>query len=148
MTRTIQPISIFACAFISIVGLTACDKFGHEAAEARYKKQAAEKQAEEDRKATAHIDQLLAGLRNNLKDPDSVKFRNVALKHDGISTKSGAKLDALCGEYNAKNSYGGYAGFSKFIISEDAAGKVVVMTEDDPIMWVVGNLYYSQGVCG
>lgn len=148
MTPKIRAAGFLTSCLISISSLTACDKFGHEAAEARYKKQEAAKQAEEAQKTAAYIDQLLVALRSTLKDPDSAKFRNVVLKRDGISTKSGGKLNALCGEYNAKNSYGGYPGFSKFIISEDAAGKVLVMTEEDPIGWVVGNLYYSQGVCG
>src|SRR5690606_1839783 len=36
----------------------------------------------------------------NLKDPDSAKFRN---------------QKGVCGEVNAKNSFGGYAGFVRFI---------------------------------
>ena len=40
-----------------------------------------------------------------MKDPDSAKFRNVA------ATTTGA---FVCGEVNAKNSMGGYAGFTRF----------------------------------
>lgn len=39
-----------------------------------------------------------------LKDPDSALFRN---QHDGRR--------ALCGEVNARNGMGGYAGYSRFI---------------------------------
>lgn len=39
-----------------------------------------------------------------MKDPDSVKFRNI------ISGKGG-----VCGEINAKNSYGAYNGFHAFV---------------------------------
>lgn len=43
-----------------------------------------------------------------LKDPDSAKFRDVRLKayFDGA---------VVCGQVNAKNSYGGYAGFKSFV---------------------------------
>lgn len=41
----------------------------------------------------------------NLKDPGSAEFRNVRPTADGLY---------LCGEVNAKNSYGGYVGFKKF----------------------------------
>ncbi|MDH0520842.1 hypothetical protein [Achromobacter xylosoxidans] len=47
-----------------------------------------------------------------LKDPDSAKFRN---------------QKSFCGEVNAKNSYGGYTGFKRFI----AAGKDLVVLEGD-----------------
>ncbi|MBC7860285.1 MAG: hypothetical protein H7Z39_16250 [Burkholderiaceae bacterium] len=40
-----------------------------------------------------------------LKDADSAKFRNVRSVGDGLF---------VCGEVNAKNSYGGYVGFKKF----------------------------------
>lgn len=45
---------------------------------------------------------------NILKDPDSATFRNVRLKayFDGA---------VVCGQVNAKNSYGGYAGFKSFV---------------------------------
>ena len=49
----------------------------------------------------------------NLKDPESAQFRN---------------QKGLCGEVNAKNSFGGRSGFVKFI----AAKKDLVFMEDDP----------------
>ncbi len=39
------------------------------------------------------------------KDPDSVKFR----------AESMPKLDVLCGEANAKNGYGAYGGYKRFV---------------------------------
>lgn len=47
-----------------------------------------------------------------LKDPDSADFRN---------------QKGMCGEVNAKNSFGGYAGFTRFI----AGGKDLVFMEND-----------------
>ena len=43
----------------------------------------------------------------NFKDPDSAKFRNVKVLVDGDSR-------TVCGEVNAKNSYGAYVGYTKF----------------------------------
>jgi hypothetical protein len=45
-------------------------------------------------------------LRQMMKDPESVRFRDV---HANRAT------GAVCGYYNAKNSYGGYVGESPFI---------------------------------
>lgn len=45
-----------------------------------------------------------------LKDQDSAKFRNIKF---APGEAEGAWV--MCGEYNAKNSYGGYAGFSRFM---------------------------------
>lgn len=42
-------------------------------------------------------------VSNSLKDPDSAKFRAVRVK-----------WDTVCGEVNAKNSYGGYVGYRRF----------------------------------
>ena len=43
-----------------------------------------------------------------MKDPSSVQFRRVEIK-----MFKGNRI--VCGELNAKNSYGGYVGFKKFI---------------------------------
>lgn len=49
-------------------------------------------------------------LANTLKDPLSAQFRNVRLVD-----YAGGKV--VCGEVNAKNSYGGYVGFKRFVAS-------------------------------
>lgn len=48
-------------------------------------------------------------IKSRLKDPDSAEFRNVF-----VSSKY-----AVCGEVNAKNSFGGYTGFVRFISGGD-----------------------------
>lgn len=54
-----------------------------------------------------------------LKDPDSVRFRNEFLSYsDGQPP-----VVSLCGQVNAKNSFGGYSGFEGFIST--AEGLVV-----------------------
>lgn len=56
----------------------------------------------------------------NLKDPEAAKFRNLR-----VVTKP-AKVDKtqinthVCGELNAKNSYGAYTGHRKFMWSPDS----------------------------
>jgi hypothetical protein len=53
---------------------------------------------------------IMQGLvANLLKDPAAAQFRNVQLK--GL-----AQGKAMCGEINAKNSYGGYVGFRPFAV--------------------------------
>jgi hypothetical protein len=44
-----------------------------------------------------------SAVANSLKDPDSAQFRNVVYRAPHV-----------CGEVNAKNGFGGYAGFKKF----------------------------------
>lgn len=60
----------------------------------------------------------------DLKDPASAQYRNVRVS-DVLPTY-------VCGEINAKNSYGGYVGFTPFYYSHDD-GSVVVAKADDEI---------------
>jgi hypothetical protein len=55
-------------------------------------------------------------VQNYLKDPESAKFRD--LQVNGVT---------LCGEVNARNTFGGYTGFQKFI----AIGLANLVTFDD-----------------
>lgn len=49
-----------------------------------------------------------------LKDPDSAKFQNLRIaEYDGGSV--------VCGEINAKNSYGGYVGYKQFVAGVSGA---------------------------
>lgn len=51
-------------------------------------------------------------VASSLKDPESAKFRNVAIRPYGYGR-------VVCGEVNAKNSYGGYVGFTRFVASNE-----------------------------
>lgn len=51
-----------------------------------------------------------AAIAIKLKDPDSLRLQNVVAK--GVSPDP-AKW-SICGEYNARNSFGGYVGFHQF----------------------------------
>jgi hypothetical protein len=60
------------------------------------------------------MDDGMLHYMERLKDPDSAKFRNVYVLE--IASKDGKPLCyAVCGQVNAKNSYGGYNGFGWFI---------------------------------
>lgn len=62
-------------------------------------------------------------LKEILKDPESAQFRNVQLK----SYAGGA---VICGEVNAKNSYGGYIGAEDFMAGTTFA-----------VLWRTGGRY-------
>ncbi len=47
-------------------------------------------------------------VRNAMRDPDSVQFRNLKM------ARALNGNDALYGEINAKNGYGGYTGYTEF----------------------------------
>jgi len=49
-------------------------------------------------------------VRRAMRDPESVRFRSV---------RSNASTGAVCGIYNAKNGFGGYAGETPFIYFHD-----------------------------
>jgi hypothetical protein len=62
----------------------------------------------------ALIESSKVRVARDLKDPASVQFRDVVVVRNGKSV-------TVCGEYNAKNSYGAYVGFQKFFASPGSA---------------------------
>src|SRR5690348_13960356 len=62
-------------------------------------------------------------VASSMKDPGSVQFRNLRRKND--------QYNIVCGEVNAKNSYGGYVGFVPFEIYTDADKRRVVRIHSD-----------------
>lgn len=62
-------------------------------------------------------DEARVAIAAKLKDPDSLQVRNVIAT--GI-TPDPAKW-VVCGEYNARNSFGGYVGFHKFALVDGKA---------------------------
>jgi hypothetical protein len=64
---------------------------------------------------------------DSLKDCESARFRNEVIKtiHNGQTT-------VVCGEVNAKNSFGGYTGFQKFMyIPEINASTYIKVIDSD-----------------
>lgn len=62
--------------------------------------------------SSAEIERMSAAAELGLKDAGSAKYKEL---------KASASLDGesvvICGLFNAKNSYGGYAGYQSFIYS-------------------------------
>lgn len=52
-------------------------------------------------------------VREQMKDPESARFRNMKVYDITV-----------CGEVNAKNSYGGYNGFKRFFVLGGAVARV------------------------
>lgn len=63
-------------------------------------------------------------VKQTLKDPDSAKFR-----HSKLILMDGSATSPYCGMVNAKNSYGGYTGYSIFFVgvTTNKSGERVVM---------------------
>ena len=55
-----------------------------------------------------------SSVTNDFKDPESAKFRNLAI----FRTKTGKTGNFVCGEVNAKNSYGAYVGYRGFVYAD------------------------------
>jgi hypothetical protein len=49
-----------------------------------------------------------SAVKEGLKDPGSAQFKNLVVKTNSLGQTS------VCGEYNARNSFGGYVGFQPF----------------------------------
>ena len=69
-----------------------------------------------------------AAISENLKDPESTKFRNVTeRKHpDGSFSR-------VCGEFNSKNGYGAYVGYQTFmsLVSDENVVAMKVVGDDE-----------------
>lgn len=56
-----------------------------------------------------HLQSIMDGVRQGLKDPYSAQFGRIGATQDPTT-----KTAYVCGEVNAKNSFGSYAGMSPF----------------------------------
>jgi hypothetical protein len=63
-------------------------------------------------KATQRAYRLFEFAKASLKDPDAAKFKNLTTDATGV---------LLCGELNAKNSYGAYTGYQSFAYAPGGA---------------------------
>lgn len=69
-------------------------------------------------------------LASGFKDPDSAQFRDLFI--------SGDAMPVLCGEVNAKNSYGAYVGFRRFYATGKESLNSVESAKEDYVftrMW-------------
>lgn len=83
---------------------------------------AAEKKAQQEKWFGAEtIVSAKRAVRASLKDPDSAQFKDV---YANYTEEFGV---VACGQFNAKNSYGAYTGFKRFVSS----GKSVIIEGQD-----------------
>lgn len=83
-----------------------------------------------DAKKIAWMDRGKAAVREKVKDPESAVFRQVFFQ----AGKDGIPM--TCGEVNARNGFGGFAGFQRFI----SAGRSELtfleeQVEDFDVIW-------------
>jgi hypothetical protein len=74
----------------------------------------------------AHLEDA---VKERMKDADSAKFRSERMYW---SDDQAHPVMSLCGEVNAKNSYGGYTGFRGFISTGDGR---IFFEDDTPSGW-------------
>lgn len=70
------------------------------------------------------LEKAKKAVLEGLKDPDSAKFNNVRL----VKYLEGS---VVCGEINAKNSYGGYVGYRQFVGGIDDASIIKIESNPD-----------------
>lgn len=85
------------------------------------------------------IDELKNELTNNFKDPTSAIYRSTSLRKNISEERY-----ALCGEVNAKNSYGGYIGFQRFVSKKYPNGQSTKSLEGDMSSKGVGSDSYTK----
>lgn len=76
---------------------------------------------------SAMVAKAKAVVSHDFKDPESAKFRNLGI----YRSKTGKPEPYVCGEVNAKNSYGAYVGYKRFVVADGIAD---IDEGDDPVM--------------
>ncbi len=69
------------------------------------------------------VNMVHAVMREKMKDPESAKFRRL------VTYRSGLGDQIICGEYDAKNSYGGYTGYKNYY-ARVRGGEILIMHTD------------------
>jgi hypothetical protein len=144
--EAVKKIVAALCVVLSLVG---CGKSQEELAaeaakraEAEAQQKAAAERAAFDERAKPYIQ----ALKEKLKDPDSAQFRNLWFGSDKQYGNS------LCGEMNAKNSYGGYTGFYPFAVSDsplNRGSQVVIISPDvSTTDRLLNQVYFLHAGCG
>jgi hypothetical protein len=87
------------------------------------------------KKAASFASTTKARAVQALKDPESAKFRGLFVSQSEPLGDSQLVAPILCGEVNAKNSYGGYVGFRRFYALE--SGRMTIEQDGDAFdsMW-------------
>ena len=74
-----------------------------------------------------HFAEAKMAAANLMRDPESVKFRNLV---DLNINDSDMKADMVCGEMNGKNFYGAYDGYVKFMYMRNPGAHIVTPSDD------------------
>lgn len=121
--------SIFVIVAIGLIGNNFFTKYKEQVKKQEEAARAAQiaLEVEKNKKLmqTAAKDFLVEAIKGSMKDPDSLQLRSVqefteTMKHEGGIEN--VISYTLCGEMNAKNSYGGYVGFKPFFAIVTAVG--------------------------
>lgn len=84
-------------------------------------------------------------IRSRMIDPDSTKFSKVVAAD--VHFDNGVQQVSVCGSYNSKNRYGGYAGAKLFYYVDDLG--LFLQDESAPISqrqrFLLGAKQYCQG---
>ncbi len=104
----------FGSIFAIVVGVAIfAAKSSHAPATAVSTSGSASSHGAEPWRDDAWADEMKAAVASRMKDPGSAQFRNVKTYH-------GSGSPIVCGEINAKNGYGGYGGFERFVAGGNA----------------------------
>lgn len=119
---------LWVLGFFSLAGAVQADAF--DCGKIKEKKvrlsceQATKKPAPIDQKAIEQkkfIEVAKASIAKKMMDPNSVQFRNLTYVESALRKDDEPVRHGLCGEVNAKNSYGGYVGFKLFYVDAGSA---------------------------
>jgi hypothetical protein len=77
---------------------------------------------------------------SELKDPFSAQFRMMEVRT--IVNESGSTANVWCGQLNAKNSNGAYAGWSDFVVLE--TGKKPIINVSDGVTAAVSDIVINH----
>lgn len=64
---------------------------------------------------SAMVSKAKTAVSRDFKDPEGARFRDVGI-YKSTTGKGGV---SVCGEVNAKNSYGAYVGYKRFVVDDD-----------------------------
>lgn len=92
-------------------------------------------------------EELLLILRSSLKDPESARFRGIKIATKPYDTARTKSAYAICGEVNAKNSYGGYTGFEGFVVENNIHGKPAIYMQSNEILSIIWQVSAKQIGC-
>lgn len=92
----------------------------------------------------AKVEEMSIAALNVFKDPQSVQFKD--LSHPELSPGVLRKV-TVCGMVNARNSFGGYNGFTPFVYSSDSKSFTVYDPQIQPPLRKLHLLVFNYSNC-